>query len=142
MKIKLLYDKDSKQIRVPVIIKIPHKRIVSDFVIDTGSPHTILNYSNSVRLGVPHTEKSELIRLGGRAYQSYLFSKVEIVFKSDENKEIIETIPVRILKPNSPRIEEMEQLDRCPNLMGIDFFEKGYSFFCSLASGEVYFEKL
>jgi len=142
MKIKLFYDKDSKQIRVPVIIKIPHKRIVSDFVIDTGSPHTILNYSNSVRLGVPHTEKSELVRLGGRAYQSYLFSKVEIMFKSDENKEIIEIIPVRILKPSPLRIEEMEQLDRCPNLMGIDFLEKGYKFFCDLAIGEAYFEKL
>ncbi|MBM3234157.1 hypothetical protein FJZ19_03610 [Candidatus Pacearchaeota archaeon] len=142
MKIKVFYDKDSKQLRVPVIVKIPHKRISSDFVIDTGSPHTILNYSNSLRLGVPHTEKAELIRLGGRAYQSYLFNRTEIVFKSEDNKEINEIISARILKPSSPKAEEIEMLDRCPNLLGIDFLEKGWKFFCNLEKDEVYFEKI
>ena len=54
MKIKVLFNKNQRVLRVPAIFQTPHKRIVSDFVIDTGSPWTILNYSDSIRLGIPH----------------------------------------------------------------------------------------
>ena len=80
MKIKVLFNKNKRVLQVPAIFQTPHKRIVSDFVIDTGSPWTILNYSDSIRLGIPHDNKSEIIRIGSKTYQSYVFNKFNIVF--------------------------------------------------------------
>ncbi|HJX50312.1 MAG TPA: hypothetical protein VJ438_02525, partial [Candidatus Nanoarchaeia archaeon] len=80
MKIKVFYDKDLKVLNIPVVLKTPHSRIPSNLVVDTGSPHTIINYTDSLRLGIPHTSKAELIRIGGRCYQSYIFNKLGILF--------------------------------------------------------------
>ena len=108
--------------------------------MDTGSPHTILNYTDSIRLGVPHTIKSELVRMGGKVYQSYISNKFEIVLKSDEGI-VSEEMPIRILVPFSSKSSEVENLDKFPNLLGMDFFEKGYKFNCDLAKEEIFFEK-
>ena len=142
MKIKIIYNKYPKLLRIPAILQVPHKRIASDFVLDTGSPHTVLNYSNSIRLGIPHNTKSEIIRIGGEVYQSYLFNKFEIVFKSTDNEEIKEQIPIRVLKPNSAKMNELEKLDKFPNLLGIDFLERGYKLICDIQNNDIYLEKL
>ncbi len=137
MRIKVFYDKNLRLLKIPAILKIPNKRISSDFVLDTGSPHTVLNYSDSIRLGVPHITKSDIIRIGGRTYQSYIFNRFEIIFKSIDNKEVKEILPVRILKPNSAKIEELGRLDKFPNLLGLDFLER-YRFFCDIPNKEIY----
>lgn len=140
MKIKILFDEKSKVLRIPALLKIPHKRIKSDLVLDTGSPHTILNYTDSIRLGVPHTFKDKIVRMGGRIYQSYLFNKFEIVFKTDENELVTEVIPIMILKPHGLNIDELEELDEFPNLLGLDLLEKGYKLFCDLKNKETFLE--
>lgn len=142
MKIRIFYNKTSKLLRIPAVLQVPHKRIISDFIIDTGSPYTILNYSDSLRLGIPHSIKSEIIRIGGRTYQSYLFDKFEIIMKSINNEEIKEFIPIRVLKPTSLKIKELENLDSFPNILGIDFLEKGFKLFCNLQENDIYLEKL
>jgi len=139
IKIPLFYNKEN--LRVPAVLKLPHKRIASDFVFDTGSPHTILNYTDSIRLGIPHTGKGELIRIGGRTYQSFIFNKLEIVFKSEDSKPISIILPIRVLKPNSPRVDELEKLDAFPNLLGLDFLEMNYRFFCDIQNNKILFEK-
>ncbi len=141
MKIKVFFDKNLNVLKVPSVLKIPHKRIVSNFIFDTGCPHTILNYTDSIRLGVPKIRKAELIRIGGRTYQSYVYNKIEILLKDTEGNLVTETLPVKILKPNSPRVKELEELDGFPNLLGMDFLKKGYKFFCDTIKDEVYFEK-
>ncbi len=140
MKIKIIYDENQKLLKIPVLLKIPHKRIKSDFVLDTGSPHTILNYSDSIRLAVPHISKGEIVRIGGRRYQSYIFNKFEIVFKTEDNQLVNVILPVRVLKPSSLKMNEVEELDRFPNLLGLDFLEKGYKLFCDLKNKESFLE--
>lgn len=141
MKLKLFYDRILKVLTIPAVFKIPHNRIISKFVLDTGSPHTILNYSDSIRLNIPHLQKSELIRIGGRAYQSYLYKNLELTFKSEDGKPVKDFIEVRVLKPASLKMEEIDKLDSFPNLLGLDFLEKGYKLFCNLSNGEIYLEK-
>ena len=141
MKIKVNYDSENKLLRIPVILKAPHKRLVSEVIFDTGSPYTFLNYSDSLRLCIPHDNKSKIIRIGGRTYQSYLYEKFEIMFKSENNQSIVEILPVRILKPNSLKMEELKKLDRFPNILGIDFLELGWKFFCDVNNDNIYFEK-
>jgi len=141
MKIKISYKKIPKLMRIPALLKVPHKRIISDFVIDTGSPYTILNYSDSIRLNIPHTTKGEIIRIGGRTYQSYIFNKFEIILKTMDDKEITEIIPIRVLKPTSLKIDELRILDNLPNILGLDFLEKGYKLVCNIPEYDIYLEK-
>ena len=140
MRVKVIFNKLSKDLRIPALLKMPHKRISSNFIIDTGSPHTILNYTDSIRLGIPHFKKAEIVRLGGKAYQSFIYEKLEIILKSINNEEIKENIPVRVLKPFSSKIDEIENLDRLPNLLGIDFLEK-FKFICNIPEKEIFLEK-
>ncbi len=141
MRIKIFFDQKSKVLRIPALFKIPHKRIKSDFVLDTGSPHTFLNYTDAIRLTVPHTLKDKQIRIGGRKYQSYLFSKFEFTFKTEDDELVTESIPIRVLKPHGLNIDEIEELDNFPNLLGLDFLEKGYKLYCDLKNKEIYLEK-
>lgn len=141
MKIKAVYEEGVGQIRIPCILKSPHKRIVSNFIFDTGSKQTILNYTDSLRLLIPHVNKSELIRMGGKVYQSYIYDKFEILFKGDNNEIIIEDIPIRFLKPCSQKVVDLEILDFLPNLLGLDFLEGSWKFFCDLKNRNIYFEK-
>lgn len=141
MKIKASYDSDFRYIKIPIILKAPRKRIISHVIFDTGSPHTLLNYSDSIRLCIPHNNKSELIRIGGRTYQSYLSYKFEVFLKSEDGDIIKEILPIRVLKPISLKSEELEKLDRFPNILGLDFLELGYKFFCDLKTKNIYFEK-
>ena len=60
---------------------------------------------------------------------------------SPTNKPVSEEIPVRILIPSSLKSKEIEELDNFPNLLGMDFFEKGYKFHCDINKEEIFFEK-
>lgn len=78
--------------------------------------------------------------MASKAYQSYIFKRFELIFKSEDNKEVIENIPVRILTPFSSKIKEIENLDQLPNLLGLDFLELGYKLFCDLKKEITYLE--
>jgi len=41
MRINVSYDSDFQWLKIPIIIKTPHKRIFSFIVFDTGSPNTL-----------------------------------------------------------------------------------------------------
>jgi len=59
-----------------VLLVTPRKIVNSFFILDTGSPKTILGYSDALRLQIPFNSlsKTEHIKLGGRNYQGYLFN--------------------------------------------------------------------
>tara|TARA_Y100000310_G_C20514150_1_gene730342 strand:+ start:345 stop:797 length:453 start_codon:yes stop_codon:yes gene_type:complete len=142
MKFNGSYDCDRDIIKFPVTLITPHKRIKTNIIIDTGSPHTLLNYGDSLVLGIPHTTKSELIKIGGRAYQSYIFNNFKISFKSEKEEVITEELPIRVMKPTSLKVNELEELDNFPNILGLDFLKLGYKFVCNLEDNEIYLEKL
>lgn len=140
MKINAFYDQNLEIIKILCVLKTPHKRITTNFVFDTGSAHTILNYTDS-RREVPLAKKSKLIRMGGEVYQSYELNKIEILFKTSDNNIANLSFPVKIIKPNSFSIEKIENLDRFPNILGLDFLNKGYQFFCDIQRKEIFFNK-
>ncbi|MEK6859693.1 MAG: hypothetical protein AABX54_02655 [Nanoarchaeota archaeon] len=141
MKIELSYDPELKLLKVPVTIKTPHKRSFSTFIFDTGSPNTLLNYTVSRVLEIPFNEESGIIKIGGSKYKAYKFDNIEFVFKSIDNQGIIEKFPVKVLRPSSIKSNELSETDRFPNILGIDFLELGWKFFCDLKTKEIYFEK-
>lgn len=141
MRIRVQYNKVYKSLNLPAVLITQRKRVMSKFIIDTGSPHTILNYGDSLRLNIPHNEKSEVIRIGGRVYQSYIFNNLQIIFKSFNGEEVRQSISVRVLKPNSLKSNELENLDRIPNILDLDFLELGYNFSCDLVNDEVFLQK-
>ncbi len=142
MKIKIQFNETYKILQIPVILKTPLKRVVSNFILDTGSPHTILNYTDAIRLGIPHIDKSEIMRIAGRVYQSYVYNKFKIIFKSEDNTEIVQEISIRALKVSSNKINEIENIDRMPNLLGLDFLETGYKLYCDLKQRQIFLEIL
>lgn len=141
MKIKLSYNEKIQALEIPVIIKTPHKRSQSTLIFDTGAPKTLLNYTESRRLEIPFNEESGIIKIGGSKYKGYIFNHIEFLFKSIENNIVSEKLPVKILRPSSIKSNELSELDKFPNILGIDFLELGYKFFCDLKTKDIYFEK-
>lgn len=141
MRIKVLYNENEGLLRIPAVLWTPHKRIVSDIVIDTGTPVTILNHTDAMLLNISRTKKAGLLRMGGNTYQSYIYNRFEIAFKNTEGKEVREQITIRIAKPKSNKIKELEKLDFFPNLMGLDFLNKGYKLVLDFKKKEFYLEK-
>jgi len=142
MKIRAFYDSNLNLIKIPCLLKTSHKRIKTILVFDTGSPKTLISYTDSLRLNIPRGEKAELIKMGGKTYQAYESNKVSFVFKNISGVPVDLSFPVKVLKPTSSKMEHLEELDSFPNILGIDFLKKGYAFHCDLNNNEIYFEKI
>ena len=140
MKIKVIYDQELNWLKIPVTLKTSHKRISVFIVFDTGSSNTLLNYLDSRRLNLPFVELSEKVSIGGYKYNGYSYNKLEFLFKSEEGKIISQLMPIKILRP-SLKMDELEELDDFPNLLGLNFLKEGWKFFCDLKTKEIYFEK-
>ncbi len=142
MIIKASYDKEEGLIRIPCIVKAQHKRIQTDFVFDTGSSETLLNFTDSMRLMIPRGQKSETIRIGGKTYQGYDFNKSTIIFKTTDDNLVEFSFPIKTLKPLSSKIADFEELDSFPNILGLNFLEQGLKFVCDIKNNNIYFEKI
>ena len=92
-------------------------------------------------MNIPFSQQSGTANIGGNKYKTYSYNRIEIIFKSEDGKELIENIPVKVLKPTSSKIEELEEWDRFPNLLGLDFLKQGWKFFCDIHNDNIYFEK-
>lgn len=84
-----------------VLLKTPRKLLNTSFILDTGSPTTILGYFDALRLQIPFNNlaKTKIVRIGGRKYQGYEYNRITFNFKSEENKLISEEFPVCVIKP-------------------------------------------
>lgn len=141
MKIRVEFNQKLQALEIPVIIKTPHKRNYTSLIFDTGSPKTLINYTESRRLEIPFNEESGIIKIGGCKYKSYLFNNIEFLFRSVDDQIVIEKLPVKILRPSSIQSTELQELDKFPNILGMDFLELGYKFFCDINNNNIYFEK-
>lgn len=125
-----------------ILLKTPRKFLRTTFILDTGSPTTILGYSDALRLQIPfdNLSKRKIIRLGGRKYQGYVFNKLIFIFKSEDNRTVSEKFPVTVIKPTSDK--EKEEIGATPTIIGTDFLKnKGYKLFCDMARDIAYLEK-
>lgn len=124
-----------------VLLKTPRKRISSKVIIDTGSPSTIISYSDAMDLQIPISglPKGSIVSLGGRKYQGYTFRKLRIKLRIDSGEDIEEEIKVEVVKPTSQK--DMELLNM-PTIIGNDFLEeKRLKLFCNFAEEEAYLER-
>jgi len=140
MRINIIYDEEVNWLKIPVTLQTPHKRISTFIVSDTGSPNSLLNYTDSRRLDIPFIERAGTASIGGNKYNSYSYNKLTILFKSNENEVIIQEINAKILRP-SLNSKELQELDDLPNILGLEFLKKGWKFHCDLKNNEIYFEK-
>lgn len=125
-----------------VILKTPRKIIPTTFILDTGSPKTIIGYSDSMRLQIPlnSLSKEGIISIGGRKYDGYKFNRMQFIFKTEEGGSITEEKEVAVIKPTSPK--EVVEVQSMPTIIGTDFLkEKRYKLFCDIAGKEAYLEK-
>jgi len=125
-----------------VVLKTPRKILRTTFILDTGSPTTILSYLDARRLQIPFNPgaKTNIIRLGGSKYQGYSFGKITFLFRSEDNKLIKEDFPVCVVRPTSPK--EIDELSSFPTIMGTDFLKiKKYTLFCDMDKGVAFLEK-
>jgi len=75
-----------------VLLKTPRKFLNTTFILDTGSPKTIISYSDALRLQIAFDSlaKTNIIRIGGRTYQGYCFNRLTFLFRSEDGKLIEE----------------------------------------------------
>lgn len=139
MKIKLTTE--SGYLMGVMVLKTPHKTIRTTFILDTGSPQTLIGYSDSRRLQIPFTSCDKNVEMGGRKYKGYLYDKVTAIFLSEDNKPIEENLgDVEVVRPNS--LKEIDDVDRIPTLIGTDFLKRlKYKLFCDFAKNDAYLEK-
>jgi len=144
MRIKLLTyleEAEAPYLNTIVRLRTPRKAITVKALIDTGSPRTIIAYSEAIMLQIPINSliKEDIIRLGGSVYEARVYNKLKILFKSEDNQLVIEEMPVQVLKPTSPK-EAMEQ--KFGFIIGMDFLkEKKYKLFCDISKDVAYLEK-
>ena len=101
-----------------------------------------LNYFDSRLLNIPFVERAGSANIGGNKYTSYNYEKLEIIFETVDGHSIIEKFPVKILRPSSGKIAELEELEIFPNILGLDFLKLGYKFICDLINEEIYLEEI
>ena len=125
-----------------VLLKNPRQMLNTTFILDTGSPTTILGYFDALRLQIPFKELplGRIVRIGGRKFQGYSYDRLTFVFKSEDNKLISEQFSVCVVKPTSNK--EAEDLYSLPTIIGTDFLkEKKYILFCDMSHDIAYIEK-
>lgn len=143
MKIKLFTDLGEQKesyLNASLLLKSAHNRTKTMFILDTGSPTTIISYADARTLQLPYIGKEKIVKLGSRKYQAYTCNKVTMVFLSEDNKPIEENMPVTILKPTS--IKDIEEVDSIPTIIGMDFLkDREYKLFCDMSNQIAYLEK-
>ncbi len=143
MKIKLLTyleEKNNLYLNSTVLLKTPQKRTTTKFILDTGSPETIINYTDALRLNIPFNTKGKIIRLGSKKFQGYEYSRLIFVFLTEDGNKVEEDMKVTVLRPTG--FAEIDEVDAFPTILGMDFLkERGYKLFCDVSKDIAYLEK-
>ena len=115
------------------------KRIVSDFILDTGSPTTVIPYSQALRLQIPFNSlrKADHFGLAGARYRGYFYHHTQFIFMGEQGEKIREDFPTVVLKPTSKTKEQKS--GGLPVILGLDFLrERNYSLFCNMSKNIAY----
>ncbi|MCK4395274.1 hypothetical protein KAW96_01625 [candidate division WOR-3 bacterium] len=124
-----------------VVLRTQHNRITTVFILDTGSPKTVIGYFDASRLQIPlNSSENETISIGGRKFWGRIFQKLKFVFKNEEGERVVEEMPVYVIKPTSPK--ELDEANKFPTIIGTDFLKlKKYKLYCDIANDDAYLEK-
>lgn len=133
---------DRYYLNTVAFLKTPRKFKSTRVIIDTGSPSTILSYSDAMDLQVPlsNLEKGDIINIGGSKYQGYIFRKLKIRMRSEDGTDMEEDVVVNTVKPTSQK--EHIELTSMPTIIGNDFLkDKKLKLFCDFANENAYLER-
>ena len=121
-------------------LKLECEATESWFIVDTGSPRTIINYveAEMLRVKFENLKSEEIIGIGGKNLQSYS-CKLKLNFETEEDKVVEEEMEVRLFIPKTK--EELKEVAQIPTIIGTDFLrEKRFKLFCDLANEIAYLE--
>ena len=145
MKINLTYDADG-YIRTPpfALLRKSKLLIITQFVVDTGCPYTLLNHEVMTRARISPKSLTKVegqVAIGGNALQLTELDE-EISFKMTANKagkdEQIE-LPIKKLLVGMPRKESTHPT---PCLLGLDFVvQNKLKFVFDSNTSNAYFER-
>jgi hypothetical protein len=124
------------------LLRSSRKSMIPDtFVIDTGSPKTVIPYDKALRLQIPFNKKfSKMICLGGMKYRAYEVNDFEFIMIDEDGKMVIEPFSCLVLKPTSKKKED--ELGHFPIIIGVDFLrERRYNLIMDFKNKEFYLEK-
>jgi len=140
MKIRLYTHLNSPEhtyLNSTVILKSARARVPTNFIMDTGSTKTIINYDDARRLQLPFDNKADIIALGGRNYNGYIYKRLKMIFRTEDGGLVEEEMDVILLRPTSDK-----KMQLSPTIIGTDFLkEKGYKLFCDMAKDVAFLEK-
>ena len=137
-----LRENNLSYLNAKIVLRAEGNEIESRFILDTGSPRTIVNFSDaeSLEIDFEDLKKAEMISIGGRRYQGYVYSGIAFRFVTEENEIIEERMEVRVIKEDSK--EGLEEIHRVPMILGTDFLQKkGYKLFCDFVNERAFLEK-
>ncbi|MCK5624834.1 hypothetical protein KAI04_03260 [Candidatus Pacearchaeota archaeon] len=124
------------------LLRSYRKNMIPDtFVIDTGSPKTVIPYDKALRLQTPFNKKfSKIVCLGGMKYNAYEVNNFEFIIINEKEEMVIEPFPCVVLKPTSKKKES--ELGHFPIIIGTDFLrERKYNLVMNFEKKEFYLEK-
>ena len=96
MKIPLITTDGQEELGNVLHVLSKRKRIVSDFIIDTGSPKTVIPYSQALRLQIPFNSlrKADDFGLAGARYRGYLYHHTQFVFMEHKERRFEKIFPL------------------------------------------------
>lgn len=129
-----------------IISKILDINYEISFLIDTGAFATLLldkDIGNMmVEIGKLKKSKREVSGVGG-SIDTYVIEDAEIIFKTDEGTQYIESIPIFVGIHDLSKYGETtkKKILMMPSLLGRDIINK-FDLFCSSEKGIVYLERI
>jgi hypothetical protein len=113
---------------VEATIQGPHIFGRIGFLVDTGSPNTIISEGHALILKIPINRLSKdrpITGWGGASYKSYVLNNVKINFKTDENGIFTINFPkILISQLTTKRTEEERRISLSfPSVIGTDLFK-------------------
>ncbi len=115
------------------------------FIVDTGSPYTLLMQGDAARLGVPlnSLKYSKTTRLGGTKYNLFELSNVQLNFR-DEKESLFVMHLEKIYIAQTTRVTDdaKREADSLPSILGIDLMtSQKLTLVFSPHKNEAYFQK-
>ena len=150
MKIPLLILEDKLQVNS--ILKCPLFRLYGQvvFIVDTGSPLTMLSEGDALKLKVPigNLRDSPIDRkhiyMGGSISEIKLIPKqLDLVFKDDQSKAASVTLPNICVALSTKHDNRHKQIAQgSPSIMGLDFLrDNGFTLVVDPKKNIAYLEK-
>ncbi len=123
-----------RRIQIVSIFSCPRIRVHGQikFIVDTGSPLTILSEGDALRLHIPLNslrdvpDEKKHIYMGGSVSELKLIPKeVKLGFRNDKNEMEYITLPNFCVAVGTKKDEKYKQISQgSPSILGLDFFEQ------------------